>query len=445
MRLNRMMIVVVLVAAGAWAQDGGVEEAAAPAGAPEAAVVPEATDGQARTPAAAAEPVPTQSMFDALAAEVRRLKEDIALPAPTYQGYAGMGPAASKVYFTPKGLSIGGYGEAYYSHDPAPNGRSSTDMLRVVLYAGYRFSDRIVFNSEIEFEHGSTDRGGAVSVEFAYLDFKLHDLLTVRVGNVLVPMGFVNEVHEPPFFFGVQRPQVERMLIPSTWNENGVGVYGDYKGLRYRGYLLNGMNATGDGRFSASSWVRGGRQGGALAIAENLAGVGSVEYSFEPVRIGVAGYFGRSGQGVSVDGRLVRGELFLGEAHAAFSYKGLSLRGLFVYGRLGDADLISAANGTTVGEQVLGGYAEAAYDVLRLLQPDGDMSLSPFVRFESFDTHKAVAPGFTRSPANSRNLVTAGLHFKPIANAVLKADWQHVFRGDGTQSDALNLGVGFVF
>lgn len=432
MQVFRTAVIAAVLAAGsALAQDGGI---AAAESATDAGV------GVAEAPAPA-----SQSMFDVLAAEVRRLKEEIALPAATYQSYSGLGPAASKVYFTPKGLSIGGYGEAYYAFKPAPGAQSTTDLLRAVLYVGYRFSDRIVFNSEIEFEHGQTARGGEVGVEFAYLDFKLHDLVTLRAGNVLVPMGFINEIHEPPFFFGVQRPLVERSLIPATWNENGLGLYGELKGLRYRGYLINGMRAIGSGRFSGSSWVRGGRQGGAGAIAENLAGVASVEYSLDPLRVGASGYFGRSGQGQQVGGTVVKGELFLGEAHAALQYKGLWVRGLIVYGHLGDAELISAANATVVGQDVLGGYAEVGYDVLAALRPGDDLSLSPFVRFESFDLHKTVAAGLARDASLSRNVITAGLHFKPLANVVVKADYQHVIPGSGRQDSTLSLGVGFVF
>ncbi len=425
--MNRVAVVtMVVLATGAWAQvDGGTPDE------PVAAV-----------PAPAAETPP--SFFEIITAELRRLKEELALPAPTYQSFAGMGPAASKVYFTPRGLSLGGYGEAYYRFKPT-GGPTETDLLRVVLYMGYRFSDRIVFNSEIEFEHGSTERGGAVSVEFAYLDFKLFDTLSVRVGNVLIPVGFVNEIHEPPFFFGVARPQLERSLIPATWNENGIGLYGEYQGLRYRAYLVNGMRAVGTDRFSDSSWIRGGRQAGAEAVAENVAGVAAVDYTVQGLRVGASAYFGRSGQGAVVDDSVVKGDLFLGEVHAAWQYKGFWLRGIMAYGRLGDADRISAANGVTVGQEVLGGYAEAAYDVFGLLMPGGDQSLSPFVRYESFDLHKSVAAGSSRDPAQSRQSVTAGLHYKPIANVVLKADYQHVFPGAGGQSSTVNLGVGFVF
>src|SRR5689334_14275732 len=141
----------------------------------------------------------TKDDVKALAEELRRLKLEIGLRDVEYRSYAGMGPAASKVYFAPKGLSIGGYGEFVYDHPVDHGAQSASDTLRAVVYAGYRFNDWIVFNSEIEFEHA----GGEVSVEFAYLDFHLRDWAQLRVGNLLVPIGFVNELHEPAFFNGV--------------------------------------------------------------------------------------------------------------------------------------------------------------------------------------------------------------------------------------------------
>jgi hypothetical protein len=421
--MSRGLVLAALVITGhAWAQaDAGVE-------------VP-----------VVAEPAVSPSMFEVLASEVRRLKEDLALPVSTYQSFAGLGPAASKVYFTPRGLSLGGYGEANYRFQPL-GGSTGTDIERLVLYVGYRFTDRIVLNSEIEFEHGGTEHGGAVNVEFAYLDFKLTEVLSVRVGNVLIPMGFINEIHEPPFFFGVSRPTVEHDLIPATWNENGVGVYGEFKGLRYRAYVVNGLRATNNGvGFSSEEWIREGRQGGAAAIANTFAGVAAVDYTWQALRVGVSGYAGRSGQGQVLDGAVVNGDLLLGEAHAAFQYQGFWLRGLLAAGHLGDADRISAANGTTVGQDVLGGYVEAAYDVLSAIFPGGDQALSPFVRYESLDTHKTVAAGTERDPAQSRQLITAGLHYRPIPNVVVKADYQHIFPGAGAQRSSVNLGVGFVF
>ena len=134
-----------------------------------------------------------------------------------------------------------------------------------------------------------------MSVEFAALDYLYHPALNFRAGLVLVPMGFVNEVHEPPFFLGTQRPTPERAIIPSTWRENGVGIYGELgEGrLQYRAYAVNGFDASG----FTSSGLRGGRQKGSRAKANDLGFVGRVD--FEPLAgwlVGGSYYRGDSGQ-----------------------------------------------------------------------------------------------------------------------------------------------------
>jgi hypothetical protein len=151
----------------------------------------------------------------------------------------GLGPAASKVYGLQQGVSVGGYGEMIYKN--RSNGDDEIDFLRAVFYFGYKFNDRILFNSEIEFEHAKTgeDEDGEVAVEFAYLDFLVRDWFNVRAGLVLLPVGFLNELHEPPIFFGANRPQVERVILPTTWRENGLGVFGEVGAFSYRVYVFN--------------------------------------------------------------------------------------------------------------------------------------------------------------------------------------------------------------
>ena len=104
------------------------------------------------------------------------------------------------------------------------------DALRTVLYVGNRFSDDWLLNTELEFEHGTTDASsgttdgeGSVSVEFAYLEHLVNENHAVRGGLLLVPMGLVNELHEPTVFLGARRPEVERLILPTTWRENGLG------------------------------------------------------------------------------------------------------------------------------------------------------------------------------------------------------------------------------
>ncbi|HET7755372.1 MAG TPA: hypothetical protein VFK85_15795 [Anaeromyxobacteraceae bacterium] len=407
------------------------------------------TAGSAPPAAAASSTDPaTQDQVKALAEELRRLKLEIGIPDAEYRSFAGMGPAASKVYFVPKGLSIGGYGEITYRNnlDDAPN--DTSDLLRAVLYLGYRFNERILFNSEIEYEHG----GHEVAVEFAYLDFLLTPAARIRVGNLLVPMGFVNEMHEPAFFNGVNRPDVERNIIPTTWNENGVGLHGELGGLRYKLYALNGLDlfASEDEPLQPGSWLRRARTGGAEAAAETFAGVLALGYDFGPATVAAAAYRGRAGQDrTAPTGERIRADVTILEAHAGVTWRGFQARVLGVQGRLGDADLASAAlelpPEQSLASRVRGGYAELGYDVLA--RGGGESALIPFVRYERLDLQDQVPAGAIADPALRYDLVTTGLTYKPIATVVLKADWQwrKTDATSGAVSRALNVGAGFVF
>ncbi len=392
-----------------------------------------------------------------MAEEVRRLKLEIGIPELEYKSYAGMGPAASKVYYVPKGLSIGGYGEVVFSHflSSSSGEKDFSDLQRIVLYAGYRFSPRIVFNAEFEFEHASTEGTGAVSVEFAYLDFLLSDVAAVRAGLLLVPIGFINEMHEPPFFHGVFRPELETRIIPATWSDIGVGLHGEVQGLRYKAYLLNGLNATAGEGFSADSWIREGRTGGSQSIAENLAFVLNLAYDLGPASFGGTIYRGRSGQGeVAPNGSVIHGDILLGEIHAGLAWRGVQLRGIYTVGTLGDADLISATLSAksgqppqVIGSRVRGGYLEAAYDLLTALAPGGEQSLSAFVRVERLNLHDQVPGGGVQDPALDFGVLTAGLTYKPLPTVVLKADYQRKTQVEGsvTLAEQVNVGAGFVF
>jgi uncharacterized small protein (DUF1192 family) len=239
-----------------------------------------------------------------LTEEVEKLRTQLVIPEETaYKSVYGLGPAASKIYQVSKGLSIGGYGEGFYQNrveDPNNEG-DNADFLRLVLYTGYKFTDKILFNSEIEFEHATTGEGaeekGEVSVEFANLDFLLQPMVNIRAGLVLLPVGFINEIHEPPFFHGNNRPEVERRIIPSTWREIGVGLFGELlPGLQYRIYAVNGLDARG---FDSESALREGRQSGSGAKAEDLAFTGRLDYSPSSAPgflIGFSTYLGNSGQ-----------------------------------------------------------------------------------------------------------------------------------------------------
>ncbi len=390
--------------------------------------------------------------LEVLAAELERLRLGPAAVAAT-EGEHGLGVAASKVYHAEQGLSIGGYGELLYQDfderrdDGAPSGRSDEiDFLRAVVYVGYKFTDRWLFNSEIEFEHASTGAEGSVSMEFAYLDYLARPAANGRVGLVLVPMGFVNELHEPPIFLGARRPDIERVLLPTTWRENGFGLFGELAGWSYRVYLVDGLDASG---FSAGG-LRGGRQQGSEALAEDFAWVGRLDYVGLPgLLAGASLYWGDSGQGLETPAGLpVDAGTTLAEGHLEWRWRGLELRGLWVRGEIADAAALNEALGLTgeesVGERLSGHYLQAGYDLAAAF--DGiSGALIPYLRLEAYDTQEEVPARFLDDPARDVESWTLGLAYKPIDALVFKADLQDYDNEAGTAVDQFNVAIGYLF
>lgn len=384
--------------------------------------------------------------------EELRLGRDLVVEADT--SLYGFGPAASKVYKVRQGVSLGGYGEVLYENfadsrqDDAPSGATDRlDALRAILYVGYKFSDKVLFNSEVEFEHGSTEDGGSVSVEFAYLEYRLSPAFGLRAGLLLPPMGFINEVHEPPAFLGALRPETERQIIPSTWRENGLGLFGVSGDLSYRAYLVNGFDASG---FSASG-IRGGRQNGAEASAENFGGVGRVDYrSTLGLVVGTSAYLGNSGQGAVVPSQpsqTIGARTFIWEGHAQYKLRGFDLSGLVAISTLDDAAQINELNllagDASVGERLIGWYLQGGYDVLRGRR--SSHQLVPYVRYEQLNTQDRVPAGFSANPANDRRLVTLGAMWKPLPNVSVKADYQVANDEADTGINQLNVNLGYLF
>jgi len=395
---------------------------------------------------------------DILATEVEKLKTQLNIPDKReYKSLYGMGPAASQVYMVKRGLSIGGYGEYFYTNfqnERDTRRRDEVDFVRLVLYAGYKFNDWIVLNSEIEFEHGTTGSGaenkGEVSVEFSQLDFLLDERVNIRTGLMLVPMGFINEIHEPLFFHGNRRPDVERYIIPTTWREVGAGLHGEaLPGLTYRVYGINSLNAgtTADDGFT-SAGIRDSRQNGSRAIAEDWAFVGRFDYAPESLTgmfFGGSAFVGDAGQGALFMGRKADVLTQLYEGHIQWHYRGLEFRALGAWGHIGDASLVSAQKGETIGSQNYGYYTEVAYDVMPFLWPTSTQFLAPFFRFERFDTIAAAPRGFSDNGFWNRTIYQGGLTYKPHPNVVIKADYRNIASQSGGVPDEFNLGVGFIY
>jgi hypothetical protein len=385
-----------------------------------------------------------------LAEEVEKLRLGEAereMPEPKLRSLA-VATSAGAIYRRKQGVSIAGYGEMIYEN-PASRTQSGSpvdrvgrfDFLRAVVYTGYRFNERFVFNSEVEFEHA----GREVALEFAYLDYIAGPHLTVRGGKLLVPMGLTNEFHEPNAFLGVRRSETERRIIPSTWSENGFGALGSAGKLQYRVYLLNGLDAAG---FS-SDGLRGGRQDGAEARAADFALVGRLDLTPVPgFFFGGSVYRGGSGQGQFVDrGRELHVGTTIGELHAQLQARGFDVRGLYARASVGDAAELARLRGLSgkgaIGSTMHGGYLQLGYNLLSQIRES--MRLTPYYRLEKLDTHARVPPGFAVDPARDRTLHTAGVEFRPIGGIVLKTDYQWLRDRARTGVNQFNLGLGYAF
>jgi len=392
-----------------------------------------------------------ERQVQALTEEISRLRTESALPEEKpLEGERGYAPAASKVFGVTRGLSIGGYGELNYVNPIADSSEPAmTDALRLVTYLGYKFNEDVTFNSEIEIEHArveAEDAPGEVALEFASLDFAWKPELNFRAGLLLTPMGFINEVHEPPYFYGVFRPLTERLILPATWREIGAGAFGRLgEQVEYRAYVMTGFDAAG---FNASG-IRGGRQEGGESIAENFAFVGRVDVTpdlLPGLDFGGSFYAGKADQNQG----LPETKLWIAEAHAQYRRGPFHSRALFAYTGVENAGALSTALGAasdeSVAKSMLGGYFEAAYDIWPLLFGESnERALEPFVRFEYLDTQHDVAAAFVENRNLAFSVLSTGLSYFPHPNVVLKAEYRNQNARAGKRPDEFALGLGFAY
>lgn len=388
---------------------------------------------------------------DALASEVNRLRESLSVPEEeARKSRFGLGPAASKVYEN-DGLSIGGYGELFFGHylgDGETRPAHRGDVYRFIAYFGYKFDDLVVFNTEIEFEH--VDQA---VVEFMYVDLLLAEYANLRTGLMLMPMGIVNEMHEPTTFRGNFRPETERTIIPSTWREVGVGLLGGVGGLNYKLYLVSGLDASGFGL----AGIGGGKQKGSLFVWEDKGVVARLEYSDgERFDVGVSAYYGGADQDPTERTEVTH---LVYEAHVIVRVAGAELRGLFAEGRI-DGDIggsgVPDDPSTEVDESAgpfpvtptvqRGWYVEGSYDLGPALGFER-AGLLPFVRFERLELNVEVPAGYLVDAARNSSRLIAGLEYKPHPDVVFKGEYD---RGQSDLKGAepiqeVRLGVGFIF
>ena len=352
---------------------------------------------------------------------------------------------------TASATAIGGYGELTLN---APAiGPSVIDLRRLVLFVGHNFNERIRFYSELEVEHAvasSTDQG-EFEVEQAYLDGLFTRHFNLRAGLIIMPVGIINVYHEPPTFNGVDRPDVDTLVIPSTWREAGFGAFGEItQGLSYQVYFTSGFNANG---FTAESGIAEGHQEAQLASASTFGAVARLTY--EPVLatiFGVSAYGGTSGN--TLHDTVGNVPLGLFEADARTRTRGFTARAEIAFLFIGDTGALNTAftagtpeqmDAIAVASQLRGGYVEAGYNVLRLLAPGTTQDVTAFFRYDYANTQASVAAGFTANPALIRYTETVGLVYRPIPEVGIKADYRRHEFGAGPSYNEFATALTWMF
>ncbi|HEY9184411.1 MAG TPA: porin [Salegentibacter sp.] len=341
-------------------------------------------------------------------------------------------------------VTLGAYGEITYNQPEGDNGE--LDVQRLVMLLGYQFNDKVQFLTEIEFEHVEE-----VYIEQAFVNYNIANNVNLRAGLMLVPMGIINEYHEPTTFNGVERPAIAGSIVPTTWREIGLGVNGriNSASLSYQAYIFNGFQSTtsdGTGLIGGSSGLRGGRQKGIKSTVNTPNLSAKLEYyGILGMRLGLSGYFGRTQAADEVDmldGADV-GMSMLG-LDARYVYKRFTARGEYIYASLTDTEDYNALTGRDLGSALSGWYAEAAYNLLPMRNRQ---KLFAFARYEDYDTHAETEGSLTENPAYDRNDLTLGLSYHIAPGVVFKGDYQIKNNAiDGADSmNQLNFGVGVWF
>ena len=357
----------------------------------------------------------------------------------TDKSYNGMGPAASKVYFSKNPLSIGGYGEMFYAN---PEGTDDyADVYRFITYFGYKFNDWIVLNTEIEFEHGAdSNDGGKVVVEFFYLDFLLSQEANLRLGHVLVPMGIVNLRHEPTLFNTVQRPEIEKYLLPSTWHENGALVYGRFENadIEYTAGMVNALNLNNEDTKEANgSWIREGRLGSSKDASFDPAFVGRVDYTgINGLMVGASVYYG-GGSNTKDDTDISGLTTTMFDIHAIYDNGPFSAYGLYTQTNLDGAEKLS----DTAVEKASGYYANVSYDISSLVGLN--YTLPVFGQYQNYNPVEKTVDGLNEDEFQTE-IVTIGLNFFPADQVVLKADYA-MKEVNNVDNNTFSFGLGFIF
>jgi hypothetical protein len=334
--------------------------------------------------------------------------------------------------------TIGGYGDAFYQRNNV-QGTSKVDLERFVLFTGHKFNEKISFFSELEVEDAKVtggQSGGEVSIEQAYLKFNLNANQYIVAGLFLPRIGILNENHLPNTFNGNERNYVEQFILPSTWRELGIGLYGNLNGLplNYSVGLVNGLNSAS---FIHGTGLVDGKAEGRNASANNLALTASLQLNLNNFRAQISGYYGgtvgeskRKADSLGLNSGIFGTPVAIGEGDIMYSNGGFSTRALATIVSIPDASNINAAYANNTPQTMYGAYLELAYDLLYLNKKQHDQQFIVFVRDERLDENYKIPSNGITDGTLDQNHIVAGFTYLPIRNVAIKADVRFIHSGN---------------
>lgn len=337
---------------------------------------------------------------------------------------------AQDLGFSESKTEIGGYGELHYNYKNSADIDASEilDFHRFVIFYSHTFNEKWSFKSEFEVEHNFVrNNKGVVALEQAFIDYRHNGFIGFQAGIILISAGLINDIHEPPTFFGVERPDYNKYIIPTTWSGNGVALYGNISGFDYKISAVEGLN--GDD-FSPASAIRSGRQKGYLANAESLLYTARLNYT------AIDGFM--AGASASFTEAFRKDTIGINTTLVEFHLK-YAKNNLFVSAEIGnifysDSDL----------ESSFGFYADLGYNISNILKFDG--KFIPFVRLSNINTASSFISGGDIEKQYDNRKIMIGINYLPIDEIVFKIDYAKVKNQlTDKYTTFFNLGVGYMF
>ncbi len=390
-------------------------------------------------------------------------------------------------------FTIGGYGEATYSRnfysdnylrysnpqDYKDETHGRFDLPHVVLMLGYDFGKGWSMGMEIEFEHGGTEsaveieeheggeyeseveRGGEVALEQFWIQKSFCPEFNIKLGHMVVPVGATNAHHLPTEFFGVYRPEGENTIMPCTWHETGLSIWGRAGDWRYEAMLLPGLDSD---RFGDKEWIKGGAGSPyEFKIANAMAGAFRVDnYSVKGLRLSVSGYAGNTFSNTLKKATAaiyedVKGTVLIGAFDFLYDDHNWIARGNFDYGHLSDADLITRYNGSfsndspskkaSVASAAISSGVEVGYDLFGWFgkkQQEKGRKLYLFGRYEYYDSMFDTEATITDYEQYGRQRIAFGVNYYPMKEIVIKGEYSlGIMKSKFDNEPAVSLGVAY--